>query len=56
MSLVSLVIIASALAIAFAAFNFMKVKKMDEGTAKMKEIAGAIRIGANAFINYEYKA
>ncbi|HHW23592.1 MAG TPA: sodium-translocating pyrophosphatase [Clostridiaceae bacterium] len=55
MSLVSLVIIASALAIAFAAFNFMKVKKMDEGTAKMKEIAGAIRIGANAFINYEYK-
>ena len=28
---------------------------MDEGTEEMVEIASAIRIGANAFINYEYK-
>ncbi len=55
MSIISLVIIASILAIAFAAFNFATVKKMDEGTDKMKEIASAIRIGSNAFINYEYK-
>ena len=55
MSIVSLLILASILAIAFAAFNFATVKKMDEGTDKMKEIADAIRIGANAFINYEYK-
>jgi K(+)-stimulated pyrophosphate-energized sodium pump len=55
MSIVSLVIIASILAVSFAAFNFVKVKRMDEGTEKMKEIAAAIRIGANAFINYEYK-
>lgn len=55
MSVVILVILASILALAFAAFNFAKVKKLDEGTDKMKEIAGAIRIGANAFMNYEYK-
>ncbi|NLB78491.1 MAG: sodium-translocating pyrophosphatase, partial [Clostridiaceae bacterium] len=53
--MIILVIIASILAIAFAAFNFTSVKKLDEGTAKMKEIAEAIRIGSNAFINYEYK-
>ena len=50
-----LLIIAALAALAFAAFNFFKVKKMDEGTGEMKEIASAIRIGANAFINYEYK-
>lgn len=55
MSIVSLVILASILAIAFAAFNFVTVKKMDEGTDKMKEIADAIRIGSSTFINYEYK-
>lgn len=55
MSIVVLVILASILAIAFAAFNFSTVKKMDEGTDKMKEIADAIRVGANAFINIEYK-
>jgi len=43
------------LALSFAAFNFVKVKKLDEGTDKMKEIAGAIRLGANTFINYEYR-
>jgi len=55
MSIVVLVILASILAIAFAAFNFSTVKKMDEGTDKMKEVASAIRIGANAFISIEYK-
>ncbi len=43
------------LAVAYAIFNFFTVKKLDEGTARMQEIAGAIRIGANAFIRYEYK-
>ena len=42
-------------ALAYAAFNFFVVKKMDEGTETMQEIAGAIRVGANAFIVYEYK-
>lgn len=43
------------LACAYAAFNFFTVKKLKEGSEKMEEIAGAIRIGANAFIRYEYK-
>jgi len=55
MSILALVIIASLLTLGFAALNFVKVKKLNEGTEKMVEIASAIRIGANAFINYEYK-
>ena len=55
MTALVLVIIASLIALGFAAFNFFKVKKMDEGTETMSEIAEAIRVGANAFINYEYK-
>lgn len=52
-----LIIVAAAviLAVAYAFFNFFTVKKLKEGTDKMKEIAGAIRVGANAFIRYEYK-
>ncbi len=53
--LIILVIFAALLALAFAAFNFFGVKKMSEGTEKMSEIASAIRVGANAFIRYEYK-
>ncbi|MCR5217008.1 MAG: sodium-translocating pyrophosphatase [Lachnospiraceae bacterium] len=55
MTALVIVIVAALLALGFAAFNFSKVKKMEEGTAKMSEIAEAIRIGANAFIRYEYK-
>lgn len=53
--LLVLVIIASLLALGYAAFNFIGVKKMGEGTDRMSEIAAAIRVGANAFINYEYR-
>ncbi len=55
MTTLILVIFAAILALAFAAFNFFKVRKMDEGTDRMIEIAAAIRVGANAFIRYEYK-
>ena len=48
-------VFAAGLALAFAAFNFFGVKKMPEGSEKMSEIASAIRVGANAFIAYEYK-
>lgn len=54
-ALLILVIVASLLAIGYAAFNFASVKRLDEGTDRMKEIASAIRVGANAFIEYEYK-
>ncbi len=53
--MIYLVIIAAALALCFAAFNYITVRRMPEGNEKMQEIASAIRIGANAFINYEYK-
>ncbi len=50
-----LVIIAAAAALAYAGYNYFVIKKMDEGTPLMKEIASAIRVGADAFIKYEYK-
>ena len=53
--IVILVVFAAMLALSFAAFNFFGVKKMPEGTERMSEIASAIRVGANAFIEYEYK-
>ena len=53
--MIYVVVIAAVLALSFAAFNYLTVKKMPEGTEKMQEIAGAIRVGANAFIHYEYK-
>lgn len=46
---------AAVLGLAYAAFNFMRVKRMEEGTERMQEIASAIRVGANAFIRYEYR-
>ena len=54
-ALLILVIVAALLALGYAAFNFIGVKNLDEGTNRMKEIAAAIRVGANAFITYEYK-
>lgn len=47
--------IAVILAVAYAAFNYFSVKKLEEGTERMQEIGSAIRKGANAFIKYEYK-
>lgn len=54
-ALLILVIVASLLALGYAAFNFIGIKKLDEGTDRMSEIASSIRVGANAFITYEYK-
>ncbi|MBO5100416.1 MAG: sodium-translocating pyrophosphatase [Treponema sp.] len=55
MNLSVLLLLVALLALAYAAFNFFKVKRLDEGTDTMKHIASAIRIGANTFIEYEYK-
>ena len=44
-----LVLFASVLSLAYAVFNFFDVKKMDEDTEQMSEIASAIRVGANQF-------
>ena len=53
--LLIIVAVSVILAVSYAVFNYFCVKKMQEGTERMGEIAGAIRIGANAFIKYEYK-
>lgn len=50
-----LVLLFSALGIFYAYFNFSKVRKMEEGTSEMQEIAAAIRLGANTFLLNEYK-
>lgn len=55
MEFLILILIASVAALTYAAVNYFQVKKLDEGTERMSQIAKAIRIGANAFINYEYK-
>ena len=52
--LMLIVLFAVILAVSFAALNFYLVKKKEEGSERMKEIAAAIREGANAFIFYEY--
>ena len=46
--------IVSALGVAYAGFNYGKIKHMDEGTNRMSEIASAIRGGANTFLRQEY--
>jgi K(+)-stimulated pyrophosphate-energized sodium pump len=48
-------LIAAILGLAYASFHFARIKRMDEGTDQMKAVASAIRIGANAFMRYEYK-
>ncbi|MBQ4379072.1 MAG: sodium-translocating pyrophosphatase [Treponema sp.] len=55
MNFIGLLLLAALAALAYAAFNFFKVKKLEEGTEQMSKIASAIRIGANTFIEYEYK-
>jgi K(+)-stimulated pyrophosphate-energized sodium pump len=46
--------LASLASIAVATYLFFYVKKQDSGTVKMREIAGAIQEGANAFLKREY--
>ncbi|HOO31859.1 MAG TPA: sodium-translocating pyrophosphatase [Thermotogota bacterium] len=53
--MLGIVVIAVIGALGFAAINYSSVKKLDAGTPIMKEIAGAIQEGADAFIRHEYK-
>lgn len=53
--LLKLVPVFGILALLFAAYLAAKVSRQEEGTDKMKEIAGAISDGAKAFLTAEYK-
>jgi K(+)-stimulated pyrophosphate-energized sodium pump len=46
--------LAALTSIAVAAYLFVYVNKQDSGTTKMREIAGAIQEGANAFLKREF--
>nr|NIW09269.1 sodium-translocating pyrophosphatase [Gammaproteobacteria bacterium] len=46
--------LAALASIVVAAYLFVYVNKQDSGTAKMREIAGAIQEGANAFLKREF--
>lgn len=43
------------LAVCYIFFNFLKVKRMKEGTEEMAEMAGIIRSGSVTFLKTEYK-
>ena len=46
---------AVAAAIAYVAANYVRIRKMDEGTTEMVEMAAIIRSGANTFMKTEYR-
>ena len=43
------------LAIAYIFFNYFRIRRMQEGTKEMMEMAGIIRSGASTFLKTEYK-
>ncbi len=43
------------LTLVYVCFNFFRIKRMDEGTAEMVEMAGIIRSGASTFLKTEFK-
>ena len=46
---------ASVLALVFAAFQAANIKKYDQGTEKMQDIASAVRTGAKAYLRRQYQ-
>ena len=55
MNLMYVAVICAIIGLVFAFVLTKRVNSVDAGTDRMKEIAAAIRVGANAFITYEYK-
>lgn len=43
-----------AVTILYVAINYIRIKKMDEGTDQMKKMAGIIRDGSNVFLKKEF--
>jgi len=52
----TIVPICSLIALGFALFLVFKILKSDEGTDEMKEIASAVREGAEAYLRRQYRA
>ena len=50
-----LVFLITLVALVYVAHNYFKLRRMDEGTEEMVEIAGIIRSGARTFMRAEYK-
>ncbi len=49
------VLLVIAATIGYVAYNYLRIRKMPEGTAEMAEMAGIIRSGANTFMKTEYR-
>ena len=54
--LVWVVLVCSILALLFCVYLVASILRKDEGTDKMKEIAAAVRVGANAYLKRQYIA
>ena len=50
-----LILAVVAATICYVVYNYLRIKKMPEGTAEMVEMAGIIRSGANTFMKTEYR-
>ena len=55
-TILGIVLAVVVLALAYVAFNFIRIRKMREGTDEMIEMAGIIRDGASTFLKTEFKA
>ena len=54
MTALGVIIVCGLLAIAYGAWATMSVLKADPGSARMQEIAGAVREGAQAYLKRQY--
>ena len=50
-----LILVLIAAAVGYVAWNYVRIRKMPEGTHEMVEMAGIIRSGANTFMITEYR-
>ena len=55
MDIMSFALICGAVGVAYGLFTTTWVLKQDAGNPRMQEISAAIREGANAFLNRQYK-